>query len=67
MEYCKNKKLEGVGLHAPGAYYKICEECKKNYKPIKKSKFHNSHYYDNKQQDFRNETILANNWRTIKL
>lgn len=66
MEYCKNEKLEGIGKHFPGAYYKVCEECKKVYKPVAKKKINNSHYYDNLQTQYRNETVLANNWRMTK-
>jgi len=66
MNYCKNKELENIGLHFPGAYYKICDECRKIYKPAIKKNKHNSHYYDNLQTQFRNETVLANNWRSLK-
>jgi len=63
MEYCKNKKLEGVGEHIFGVYPDKCDLCKGIKEVFIEKKERKFCKYENFEQQFRNETILANNWK----
>lgn len=63
MEYCKNKKLEGVGEHIFGVYPDKCYLCKSIKEVFVEKKERKTYKYEKFEEQFRNETILANNWK----
>lgn len=68
MDYCSNKELLNVGLHISGVYPDCCEECRKNTKPLitKTDKPREGKYFKRLAPSFREESVLANNWKILQ-